>query len=76
LKWAMVITVHHHCDGNLLQTNGPPGEYQDKVTEFMGLFSKPTDSNWWKGRQADFQNFSDPNGNMPFRTADAYSPRD
>jgi hypothetical protein len=36
LKWAILIIVHHRSDGGTLQTDEPPGEFQEMLTEFQG----------------------------------------
>jgi len=68
LKWAFLIKAHDQGGGNTLLTDGPPGEFQDMLTEFKGLFSKPTYSNSQKGRQTDFEIKMDPDGKIPFHS--------
>jgi hypothetical protein len=53
LQWAFLINVHHHGNGDTLPTDGPPGEFQEVLREFQGLFGEPTYPNSQKGRQAD-----------------------
>jgi len=62
LKWAFLIKGHHQGDGNTLPTDRLRGEFQDMLTEFKGLFGKPTYSNSQKGRQTDFEIKTDPDG--------------
>jgi len=51
LKRAFLIKEHLRSDGNKLPPE-PPGEFQDMLTEFQGLFSEPTYTNSQK-RKAD-----------------------
>jgi hypothetical protein len=44
------------------------------LNEFQGLFGEPTYSNSQKGRQADFEIKTDPNGKIPFRSPYRISP--
>jgi len=62
LKRAFLIKVHHIGDGSTLQTDELPGEIQEMLTEFQGLFGEPTFANSQNGRQADFEIKTDPNG--------------
>jgi len=75
LKWAFLITVRHHGDGNTLRTE-PLGEFQDMLTEFQGLFGEPTYANLQKERQTEFEIQTDPNGNILFRSPYCISPRE
>jgi len=45
LKRAFLITVHHRGDGSTLQTDEPPGEFEEMWTEFQVLFGMPTFAN-------------------------------
>jgi len=68
LKRAFLIKVHHRGDGSTLQTDEPPGEFQEMLTEFQGHFGKPAFANSQNGRQADFEIKTDPNGKISFRS--------
>ena len=59
--------MHYRGDGNTLLTDEPLGEFQAMLTEFQGLFGEPTYAISQKGRQADFEIKTDPNGKIPFR---------
>ena len=76
LKRAFLIKVHHRGDGSTLQTDEPPGEFQEMLTKFQGLFGEPTFANSQNGRQADFEIKTDPNGKIPFRSPYRISPRE
>jgi len=68
LKRAFLIKVQHRGDGSTLQTDEPPGEFQEMLTEFQGLFSEPTFAYSQNGRQADFEIKTDSNGKILFRS--------
>ena len=68
LKWAFLIKVHHHGDGDTLPTE-PPGEFPDMLKEFQGLFGEPTDANSHNGRLTDFKIKTYLNGKIPFHSA-------
>jgi len=76
LKRAFLIKVHHRGDGSTLQTDEPPGEFQEMLTEFQGLFGEATFGNSQNGRQANFEIKTDPNGKIPFRSPYRISPRE
>jgi len=75
LKRAFWITVHHRSDRNTLPTE-PPGELQDMLKEFQGLFGESTCANLQKERQTDFEIKTDPNGKIPLRSSYSISPRE
>jgi hypothetical protein len=75
LKWAFLIKGHHGGDGVTLPTE-PPGEFQDMLTEFQGLFGEPTYANSQKGRKTAFEIKTDPNGKILFRSPYHISPRE
>jgi len=75
LTRAFLINVHHRGDGDTLPTE-PPKEFQDMLTEFQALFGAPTYAMSQKGRQADFEIISDPNGKIPFSSPYRISPRE
>jgi len=50
LKRAFLIKVHHRGDGSTLQTDELPGEFQEMITDFYGLFGEPTFANPHNGR--------------------------
>jgi len=62
LKRAFLIKVHHLGDGSILQTDELPGEIQQMLTEFQGLFGEPTFANSQNGREADCEIKTDPYG--------------
>jgi len=62
LKRAFLIKVHHRGNGDTLPTDGPPGEFQDMLTEFKDLFGEPSYANSQKERQTDFEIKMDPGG--------------
>jgi hypothetical protein len=68
LKWAFLINVHHRSDGSTLQTDEPPGECQEILTEFQCHFGEPTFANSQTETQANFEIKTDPNGKIPFRS--------
>jgi len=74
LKRAFLIKAHHRSNGSTLQTDEPPGEFQEMLTEFQGLFGEPTFPNSQNGRQADFEIKTDPNGKIPFHSPYRISP--
>jgi hypothetical protein len=76
LKWVFLIKVHHCGDGSTLQTDQPPGEFQEMLTEFQGLFGEPTFANSQNGRHAEFEIKTDPNGKILFRLPYRNSPRE
>jgi len=76
LKLAFLIKVHHRGDGSTLQTAESPGEFQEMLTEFQGLFAEPTFANSQNGRQANFEINMDPHGEIPFRSPYRNSPRE
>jgi len=76
LKRAFLIKVHHRGDGDTPLTDGPPGEFQDMLTEFKGLCGEPTYANSQKGGQTDFKMETDPDGKIPFRSPYRISPRE
>jgi len=76
LKRAFLIKVHHRSDGSTLQTDELPGEFQEMLTEFQGLFGKRTFANLHNGRQADFEIKTDPNAKIPFHSPYRISPRE
>jgi len=76
LKRALLIKVHHLGDGSTLQTEEPPGEFQEILTEFHGLFGEPTFANSENGRQADFEITMDPTCRIPFRSPYRVSPQE
>ena len=75
-KWAFLIKVHHCSDGSTLQTDEMPGEFQEMLTQFQGLFDKQTFANSQNGRQPDFEIKTDPNGKILFRSPYRISPRE
>jgi len=76
LKQAFLIKAHRHADGSTLQTDEPPGEFQEMLAEFQGLFGEPTFANSQNGRPADIEVKMDPNGKIPFRSPYRISPRE
>jgi putative transposase len=76
LNWTFLIKVQHRGTGVTLQTNEPPGEFHEVLTEFLGLFGEPTFANSQNGSQADFEIKTDPNGKIPVRSAYLIAPRD
>jgi len=76
LKWAFLINVHHRGDGSTLQTNEPPGEFQEMLTEFQGLFGEPTFANSQNGRQANFEIKTNPNDKIQLHSPDRVSPQE
>jgi len=76
LNPAFLIRVHHRGDGDTLQTEKPPGEFQEMLSEFEGLFSEPIFANSQNGRRADFESKTDPKGKIPFRSPYRISPRE
>ena len=66
LRRAFLIKVHHRGDRGTLQPDEPPGEFQEMLTEFQGLFGEPTYSKSQNERQADFDVKTDPNGKILF----------
>jgi len=66
LTCAFLIEVHHLSDGDLLPTEELPGDLQEMFTEFQGLLGELTYANLQTGRQADFENKTDPNRKIPF----------
>lgn len=66
LTCAFLIEVHHVSDGDLLPTEELPGDLQEMFTEFQGLLGELTYANLQTGRQADFENKTDPNRTIPF----------
>jgi hypothetical protein len=75
-KRDFLIKVHHRGDGDTLPTDGPPGEFQDMLTELKGLFSEPTYANLHKGRQTDFEIKANADGKIPFRSPYRIAPRE
>jgi len=75
LKWAFLFEVPHRGDGDTLRTE-PPGEFQDMLIEFQGLFSERTYAHSQKGRETDFEIKTDPNGKIPFRSPYHISPHE
>jgi len=65
LKWAFLIKVHHHSDGNTHLTDELPGECQETLTTFQGLSSETTYPNLQKGRQAGLEIEADRNDIIP-----------
>jgi len=76
LKWAFLIKIHHCGDGSTLQTDKPPGEFQEMLTEFQGLFGEPTFANSQNGRQGDFEIKTNPIGKIPFHSPYRVFPRE
>ena len=50
LKWAFLFKLHHCGDADSLLTDKLPGEYQEMLTEFQGLFDEQIYANLPKGR--------------------------
>ena len=75
LKRAFLIKVHHRGDGGTVQTDEHPGEFQEMLTEFNGLFRGPTFANSQNGRQADLIIITDPYGKLLFRSPYRISPQ-
>jgi hypothetical protein len=75
-KWAFLINVYHRGDGNINPTDEPPGEFQEMLKEFQGLFGQPTYANLQKGRQAEFEIKTDLNCKIPFCSPYCISPRE
>jgi hypothetical protein len=42
LKWAVLIKIHHRSDARIHQTDKPPGQFQEMLTEFQSLLGEPT----------------------------------
>jgi len=68
LKGTFMIKAHHCGDGSTLRTDEPPGEFQQMLTEFQGLFGEPTFANWQNGRQANCEINTNPNCKIPFHS--------
>ena len=66
-KQAFLNKVHQWGDSGTLQTDEPPGEFQEMLKEFQGLFGEPTFANSQNGMQADLEIEMDPNGKILFR---------
>jgi len=66
VKHDFLIKVHHRSDGETLPTDKLPGEFHVMLTEFQGHFGEATYAHSQNGRQANFENNMDLNGNIPF----------
>jgi hypothetical protein len=71
---VFLINVHQHGNGNTNTTDKMPGEFQEILKQFQGLFSKQTYSNPLNGMQANFEISTDANGRIPFRSPYRISP--
>jgi hypothetical protein len=71
-----LIKVHDRCDGDTVPMDGPPGGFQDMLTEFKALVGKPTYANSQKGKQTDFEIKTDQHCKILFRSPYRISPRE
>jgi len=76
VKPAILINIHYRRNGGTLQTDKPPGEFQEILTKIRGLFGEPIFPNVQKGGQADFETKTDPIGKIHFCSPYRISPRE
>jgi hypothetical protein len=74
-KWAVLIKVHQRGNAGTHLTDEQPGEFQKMLTEFQGLFGKPTFANSQNGGHDNFSAKSDPNGKILYLSPYHPSPR-
>jgi hypothetical protein len=76
IQQAFLINIDNRGDGNINPTDPPPGEFHGILKVFQDLFGEPTYSHSQKGTLANFENKTELDGKIPFRSPYRISPRE